>query len=68
MWGQMAATKPEQAHSNGDEVMRLMTLHPAWQAFIACCRALEHGEIACLKIQDGLPVMAEVVTRKVRFC
>jgi len=64
----MEGTKPGPAQSNGDEVMRLMALHPAWQAFIACCRALEHGEIACLKIQDGLPVMAEVVTKKVRFC
>ena len=34
-------------------------LHPAWLAFIRHCRELGFGEISQLKIQDGLPVMAE---------
>ena len=42
-------------------------LHPAWQAFLRYCRELGHGEIERLKIQDGLPVLAEVTTRKVKF-
>lgn len=43
------------------------TLHPAWRAFQRFCADLQHGEIECLKIQDGLPVLAEVVKKKVRF-
>ena len=42
-------------------------LHPAWRAFIRYCAELKHGEIELLKIQDGLPVLAEVVKKKVRF-
>jgi hypothetical protein len=42
-------------------------LHPAWRAFVRYCRELEHGEIERLKIQDGLPVLAELTTKKVRF-
>jgi hypothetical protein len=43
------------------------SLHPAWSAFVRCCRELQHGEIDCLKIQDGLPVLAEVTKKKVKF-
>jgi len=42
-------------------------LHPAWVAFIRHCRDLGFGEISQLKIQDGIPVMAEETTRKVKF-
>jgi hypothetical protein len=42
-------------------------LHPAWMAFIKYCERLSHGEIEKLKIQDGLPVLAEVTTQKVKF-
>jgi hypothetical protein len=42
-------------------------VHPAWVAFMHFCGKLQHGEIACLKIQDGLPVVAEVTTRKIKF-
>jgi len=41
--------------------------HPAWQAFIRFCEELRHGEIECLKIQDGLPILAEVTKKKVKF-
>lgn len=44
-----------------------ISLHPAWQAFIRHCAELEHGEIERLKIQDGLPVLAEVTRKKVKF-
>jgi len=43
------------------------TLHPAWVAFIRHCRDLGFGEVSQLKIQDGLPVMAEETTKKVKF-
>jgi hypothetical protein len=42
-------------------------LHPAWRAFVRFCRELQHGEIERLRIQDGLPVLAEVVKKKVKF-
>jgi hypothetical protein len=42
-------------------------LHPAWTAFVRYCQDLRHGEIECLKIQDGLPVLAEVTKKKVKF-
>jgi hypothetical protein len=41
--------------------------HPAWSAFIRYCAELEHGEIEILKIQDGLPVLAEVARKKIKF-
>ena len=43
-------------------------LHPAWQAFIQYCRDLDHGEIECVKIQNGLPISAEVTRKKIRWC
>jgi hypothetical protein len=43
-------------------------LHPAWQAFIQYCRELDHGEIERVKIQNGLPVSAEVTRKKIRWC
>jgi hypothetical protein len=42
-------------------------LHPLWRAFVRYCCELQHGEIERLKIQDGLPVLAEVTTKKVKF-
>jgi hypothetical protein len=42
-------------------------LHPAWRAFLHFCRELQHGEIERLRIQDGVPVIAEVVKKKVKF-
>jgi hypothetical protein len=42
-------------------------LHPAWSAFMKYCLELGHGEIEILKIQDGLPVLAEVTRKKIKF-
>ena len=42
-------------------------LSPAWREFIRFCRDLRHGEIERLSIQDGLPVLAEVTRKKVKF-
>lgn len=39
----------------------------SWLAFIRYCAELQHGEIEILKIQDGLPVLAEVVRKKIKF-
>jgi hypothetical protein len=40
---------------------------PAWREFIRFCADLRHGEIERLSIQDGLPVLAEVTKKKVKF-
>ena len=42
-------------------------LHPAWVAFIRHCQGMGFGEITKLKIQEGVPVLAEESTRKVKF-
>ena len=42
-------------------------LHPTWLAFVRYCEKLRHGDIERLRIQDGLPVLAEVTTKKVKF-
>lgn len=46
---------------------RLIHLHPAWQLFIKYCQAIQNGEIDKLKIQDGLPMLAEEVKKKIKF-
>lgn len=43
-------------------------LHPAWQELIRFCRDLKYGEIERINIQDGLPVSAEVIKKKIRWC
>jgi hypothetical protein len=42
-------------------------LRPAWKEFVRFCEELQFGEIERLKIQDGLPVLAEVTKKKVKF-
>ena len=55
------------AESNGEEPRVCGSLHPAWIEFIRFCRQMRHGEIDQLKIQDGLPMLAETVRQKVKF-
>jgi hypothetical protein len=50
-----------------NEIVGDISLHPAWRAFLRYCRELGHGEIERLKIQNGLPVLAEVVKEKIKF-
>ena len=42
-------------------------LHPTWRAFVLYCAELQHGEIELLKIQNGLPVLAEITKKKIKF-
>ena len=66
---------PEAAETNlktvparrDSEPRRIDGVHPAWQRLMRYCAELGHGEIEKLKIQDGLPMAAEVTTRKVKF-
>ena len=49
------------------EGFAVSSLHPAWPALIRYCAELQHGEIERLKIQDGLPILAEVTKKKIKF-
>jgi len=65
----------EMARTNLDVVLGRRTsnnhmnasVHPAWLRLMRYCAELGHGEIEKLKIQDGLPMAAEVTTRKIKF-
>jgi hypothetical protein len=43
------------------------SLPPAWQDFVRYCADLDYGEIEKLRIQNGLPVLAELTRKKVKF-
>jgi len=45
----------------------LGNLPPAWREFIRFCDQMKHGEIERLSIQDGVPVLAEITKKKVKF-
>ena len=45
----------------------LTYIHPAWYSFIKYCETLRYGEIDKIKIQDGLPMIAEQVKKKIKF-
>jgi len=53
--------------ARGQAKASTVALPPAWLAFIRYCQQLGFGEISTLKIQDGVPVLAEETTRKVKF-
>lgn len=38
-----------------------------WARLIRFCQELGHGEIEKLKIQDGMPVIADLVREKIKF-
>ena len=42
-------------------------LHSNWCEFINLCERLGFGEIENLRIQDGLPMVAEIVKKKINF-
>jgi hypothetical protein len=59
---------PNAAKPGENETGRTATPpHPAWLAFMHFCAELKHGEIDRLLIQDGLPVLAEMTKKKVKF-
>ena len=42
-------------------------IDPAWLRFMRLCREMGYCEIEKLVIQDGVPVLAETVKKKVKF-
>jgi len=63
----MKRSRDQYGAGRQSQVLEVDSLHPAWLAFIRHCRELGFGEISQLRIQDGLPVMAEETKRKVKF-
>ncbi len=57
------AKNPEAKLNN----IRSVYLHANWCDFISLCEKMGFGEIENLKIQDGLPMVAEVVKKKINF-
>ncbi len=49
------------------DLPRINELHAAWLKFISHCQELSHGEIAKVQIQNGLPVSAEYIKKKIKF-
>jgi hypothetical protein len=50
-----------------NSAVKVAGLHPSWIAFIRHCKELGFGEISKLKVQDGVPIMVEETTKKVKF-
>ena len=46
---------------------RHIHIHPIWYTFIKYCESVKFGEIENLKIQDGLPMVAEGIKKKILF-
>lgn len=56
------SAQPSRVDTRGPAV-----LHESWRALIRLCQELQYGEIERIKIQDGIPVIAELVTRKIKL-
>ena len=57
-------TAPLPPRSPRDEDVYLPSV---WREFIRFCTELKHGEIERLSIQDGVPVLAEITKKKIKF-
>jgi hypothetical protein len=55
----------ERKNEHNGKVVQLIS--EEWARLIRFCQELGHGEIEKLKIQDGVPVIADVVREKVKF-
>ena len=71
MSGTQDTSARESRHDGPREIVRReaagVRMHPSWTKFIAYCEDLRYGELTRLQIQDGLPVSAENVRKKVKF-
>jgi hypothetical protein len=60
----LAVAYERRKENDGKVVQRISN---EWARLIQFCQQLGHGEIEKLKIQDGVPVIADVVREKVKF-
>ena len=52
---------------NGSSGKAVQLISEEWARLIRFCQQLGYGEIEKLKIQDGVPVIADIVREKVKF-
>ncbi len=52
---------------NDDNKKVVQLIPEEWARLIRFCQELGYGEIEKLKIQDGVPVIADIVREKVKF-
>lgn len=67
MKSSIEATQPGEASTAQPAGAAKEEFNGAWLVFIRYCRQLGFGEIERLKIQDGVPILAEVTTKKIKF-
>jgi len=65
LMGEISSVAYERKNEDGKKVVQLIS--EEWARLIRFCQQLGHGEIERLKIQDGVPVIADVVREKVKF-
>lgn len=58
---------PVESHEKDGRFGELVFLHPAEKRLIEYIRELRYGTILTLKVQDGLPMLAEEALKKVKF-
>ena len=54
-------------HKNESSGKGVQLISEEWARLIRFCQQLGYGEIEKLKIQDGVPVIADIVREKVKF-
>jgi hypothetical protein len=54
-------------HKNESSGKAAQLISEEWARLIRFCQQLGYGEIEKLKIQDGVPVIADIVREKVKF-
>ena len=57
----------EKKMEQSSQKSRYIHIHPIWYTFIKYCESVKFGEIENLKIQDGLPMVAEGIKKKILF-
>ena len=60
-------SKKETPGKKSDHESIEQPIHPSWVRFIKVCEKMRFGELTRVCIQDGLPVLAEEVRKKVKF-
>ena len=65
LMGEISTVAYERKDEDSKKVVQLIS--EEWARLIRFCQQLGHGEIEKLKIQDGVPVIADVVREKVKF-
>ena len=54
-------------HKNESSGKKVQLISEEWERLIRFCQQLGYGEIEKLRIQDGVPVIADIVREKVKF-